>query len=638
MTVSLLDDLQPAWRQLTGTELHYQPAPLPLPDTRWRVPLEYDGEPLGWLSLAAPPAGYSEAATRHLLTVCAQLLAAALGEQNIAQGLADEVLVAWNQIAFLYEVVKINSTNASSHDVGAKLSALAKEVFRCQNAFVAFRNRGQRVYRSAEPLNEAAIDDYFALLAQEKIVLLSDRNPNFLGVRVTLTTPGEAIIGLIGSEVGEFKARERQLIEGLAEQIGTVLDSIALQQQLTASLRLKHELEIAAQIQSSLLPAHLPQPDGYELAGVVVPASQVGGDFYDVVEIDADTLAILMGDVAGKGIPAAMLTTLIRAELRGQALAGVAPGNALARANLALEPDLNRLQTFATALVARLRPAQSTLTFASAGHTASFYWRAPVRASQELLSTALPLGVFPESTHAEHVITMEPGDVLVLYSDGVTEALNSVGQVFGWEGLELVLSVTQTAPADVIKQAILLAVEVHRGGQAMSDDLAVCVLKKQTVRDVSLAARAYQPFAMSAHLGQLKTLERSFDHVLAPWAHLPEVETWRFEVELAVEEHVSNIIRHAYDGQSDRQLQGLFTLYPDRFVVETVDNGAAFDPGYLEAEMPRATNVMEAAEGGYGLPLMRVVMDDVRYERQAAGRNYWWMERRTPSGMRGSSV
>ncbi len=632
MTVSLLDDIQPAWRQLTGTELHYQPASLPPPDTLWRVPLEYDGEPLGWLSLAAPPADDSGHAVQNLLTLAAQLIAAALGEQNIAHGLADEVLVAWNQIAFLYEVVKINSTNASSSEVAAKLSALAKDVFRCQNAFVAFRRQDQRVYRSAEPLNEAAIDDYFALLQQEKIVLLSDRNPNFLGVRVTLTTPGEAIIGLIGSEIGEFKARERQLIEGLAEQIGTVLDSIALQRQLTAGLRLQHELEIAAQIQSSLLPNQLPQPSGYELAGVVVPASQVGGDFYDVVEIDADSLAILMGDVAGKGIPAAMLTTLIRAELRGQALAGISPGNAVARANRALEPDLNRLQTFATALVARLRPSQSTLTFASAGHTASFYWRSRSRASEELLSTALPLGVFPDSTRAEHVITMEEGDVLVLYSDGVTEAMNIFGRVFGWEGLELVLSVAHPAPADVIKHAILQAVQVHRSGQPMSDDLALCVLKKQAA---SSAARAYQPFVMSADLGQLKALEQTFNIVFAPWAHRPDLETWRFEVELAVEEHVTNIIRHAYEQEPDRQLQGLFTLYADRLVVETMDGGVAFNPENLDVEMPHPTNVMDVPEGGYGLPLMRAVMDEVRYERQPTGRNYWRLERRLPSGMVG---
>lgn len=625
MNLALIERVRVVWEELTHTPLRYTPAADPPPDAAWRVPLEHDGEPLGWLSVERPSTDLTENEMVGWLTLCAQLLAEALGERNVANGLADEVLTSWNQQAFLYEILKVNA-RASLEDIAEKISVLAQGVFRCENAFLAFRDAARQVYRSARSLVVERVDEYFDLLAHTAVLALNDRAPTFLGVRVPLTTAGEAILGMLGAEQGEFKARDRQLAESLAEQIGTVLDNLALQRQRTASLRLEQELEIAAQIQSSLLPARLPQLAGFDLAGVIVPAYQVGGDFYDVVDLGEDGLAILMGDVAGKGIPAAMLTALIRAELRGQVLGGASPGTAIARANANLEPDLNRLDTFATALVARLQPYQQRLTFASAGHTASFYWRAALQAAEELLSTTLPLGIFQESLQAEQTVILRPGDLLVFYSDGVTEALGPEGSIFGWSGLKEVLQAVHTASAETIVQAVLQATDLHRRGRPLSDDLTLLVLK----HDRPSGLKAQRSFVFPVEMSCLRQLDGVLHTVLDELARSPAMEDWQIEYHLAMTEHVSNIMRHAYGLHTQGRIYGLLSRHADRMVLETVDLGRPFDPKNWPEKPRRYTRWQDLPEGGYGLPLIRAVMDELHYERRSPGGNYWRLERRLP--------
>jgi hypothetical protein len=396
-----------------------------------------------------------------------------------------------------------------------------------------------------------------------------------------------------------------------------------LQRELTASLRMKRELEIAAEIQASLLPTHLPQPPGIELAGSVMPAAQVGGDFYDVVELDDGALGVLVGDVAGKGIPAAMFTTLVRTELRGQLLARSTPGLALQRTNTALHPDLDRLETFATALALRLDPHTREVTYASAGHTTSLRWQVAMRAPSQLQSTALPLGVLPELKTSERFFTARPGDVMVLYSDGVTEAENAAGKVFGLEGLADVLFAAHPAPAGAIVQAILDGVAAHRRTQASRDDVTVLVIKLGQPNP----AQAYRPFVLPAELSQLPRLDELLADVFDPPVMTPSLETWRHEVVLAVTELASNIIRHAYADMPGSRLHGLFALYDEWLTMDTIDNGHPFDAA-LTPHGP--VDPQTLPERGLGLPILYSVMNTVQYRRLPPNRSHWHLERRLP--------
>jgi serine phosphatase RsbU (regulator of sigma subunit)/anti-sigma regulatory factor (Ser/Thr protein kinase) len=624
MTPAPVTELLDAWRALTGVELRYTNS-LVQSSGELSTALSYEGEPLGALTLEGLPPGFTPAQAKSWLALCGKLLSAAIGEKRVANGLADEVTLAWNQLTFLYEVLKINTLSSDPWQSAEKLSQLASQVFLCRNALIAFRNHPELVYRSTLPLSPDEVLEYFEIVNQAgKVAVLNDRRPTFLGVHVPLTTEGEALIGLIDSEQGQFNAGDRQLAESLAEQIGMVLDNITLQRKLTASLRLKHELEIAAEIQSSLLPTRLPQLPGIELAGLVAPASQVGGDFFDVVELDGGGLAVLVGDVAGKGIPAAMFTTLVRTELRGQLKAFSTPGVALQRTNAALQPDLDRLETFATALALNLDPATRAVSYASAGHTTSLRWQITTQSTVQLQSTALPLGIVPELKTGERIFTARPGDVIVLYSDGVTEAENASGKVFGMEGLADVLFAAHPAPATAILQTILDAVEAHRQGHPAKDDITVLVIKLSQPNP----AERYRPFVLPAELSQLKQLEALLGEVLGSREADPALETWRQETLLALTELASNIIQHAYGDRPGSRLHGLLALYPDRLTIDTIDSGHPFETG---PRFPGQLDFDHLPEGGYGLPIIYSVMEMVRYKRLQPNRSHWHLEKQLPA-------
>ncbi len=617
------------FERLTGRAATWQPAEAGAPSDAAALSLEYDDDHLGWLSIDGVT---TQAELSGLERVSLQLIAAAFGERRVAGGLADEVLTAWNQIAFLYEALKIGTLNSSVSVVAERLGALMQATFRCDNAFVVVRMGGDYVRHTARPLTEDALLNWLELLAlSDGVVLRNDHVPPVLAVRVPLDTGGEVAFGLAGPESGAFLARERQLIENLAGQVGALIDSIALQRRLLASSRLRQELDIAAQIQASLLPAQLPQPAGCEIAGLIVPAAQVGGDFYDVVACADGSYGVMMGDVAGKGMPAALLNSLVRAELRGQVLALPSAGQALARANRALRSDLERLSTFATATLVVLDPNTGRLSLASAGHTPALYWQSRARVSAEIGSTNLPLGLAPEVALTEQALDFMPGDILILYSDGITEAEDPEGRLFGWHGLEDALLAVHAAPADVILQTLLQAVDAHRRGQAMRDDMALLVIRRQP-RPATVEPASYRSFVIPTRFGEIERTQALLLELLTPRVDLREHETWLHETSLAVVEHLTNIIRHAYGEDAQGMIFGLLTVVGDLLVVETVDRGGAvFDTLMLDRAMAIRNALEQAREGGYGLAVIRTVMDVLHYERLASGRNVWRLERRMPA-------
>ncbi len=614
-----------ALEPLCGVPLQFVRTP---PETALpHQPVVTDGRTFGWV--VWPDGRTYPANADAALSAAARVLGLTLAEQVVNRGLADEVLNAWDQLSFLYQVLRLSTTSLTIDQLAARLSALAMAAFACDNAFIVVRTGDGWVTASANGLADDDRLQWLELIKSEPdgVVVRNEGPRAFLGGRAPLATGGEAAFGLLGPAGGEWRARDRQLIEGLLAQIAMLLDGVVLQTRASADARMRQEIEIAAQIQATLQPGRLPQPPGYEFAGMVVPAAQVGGDFYDVREAGEGRIMALMGDVAGKGIPAAMLTSLVRAELRSQAAAQPSPRWALARANQALFPDLERLDTFATAVLVSLDPASGRLELASAGHTATLYWQARTRTAAELPSTGLPLGVTGEVRLGEQVLMMGPGDILVLYSDGVTEVEDSSGRLLGATGLEDVLCATEAASADVILGAISQAVDAHRGGAPMRDDLAALVIKRN---GQGLMGRC-RSFVLPATYASLRQLEPVVAEVLGSLAERVGLDTWLDETALAMAEHLSNIVRHAYGGESGL-ISGLIGLQGDRLVIETVDRGAnVFDVLRLSGEPPPIPSLDQLpTEGGLGLPLIRAVMDTLHYERQLPGRNSWRLTRRLP--------
>jgi sigma-B regulation protein RsbU (phosphoserine phosphatase) len=278
--------------------------------------------------------------------------------------------------------------------------------------------------------------------------------------------------------------------EEVLARVQTHLALRRLQKQLQAANRkMERELAMAAEVQASLLPARLPDIPGWQMAVSLTPARETSGDFFDTIRLPGGKLGIVIADVVDKGVGAAMFmaisSTLIRtyaSELPDQ------PGQALAAVNQRILTD-SQSQQFVTVFYATLDPASGQLTYANAGHNppAWILEHDHVESSVqygpgeivELRYTGIPLGVDEEATWEERSIRLHEGDLLLLYTDGLTDAENKAGEPFGAARLLATCQADRSKSAIEIKNAILEHVYDFIGECWLEDDLAVMVVKRE---------------------------------------------------------------------------------------------------------------------------------------------------------------
>ncbi len=248
--------------------------------------------------------------------------------------------------------------------------------------------------------------------------------------------------------------------------------------ELADRLSLKNDLEIARDIQQAMLPNGLYRATGVETAGVSRPANTVGGDFYDILPLPDGRLAVAVGDVAGKGSPAALLMALLLAILRTLVDEGLGPGELVTRLNAQVSRHAPASR-FITLFYGVYNPADGELVFVNAGHTPPLLLRRS-GACDRLAEGGIALGMFERSTYTAGLANLGPDELLAIYSDGITEAENAAGQPFDEAGLESVLKARQDAAVPDLASLVLGAVERHTGDARMADDLTVLLLRRTT--------------------------------------------------------------------------------------------------------------------------------------------------------------
>jgi len=196
--------------------------------------------------------------------------------------------------------------------------------------------------------------------------------------------------------------------------------------------RIEQELQVARQIQQALLPEMTPELYGWQLATYYKPAREVGGDFYDFLELEDRHLGLVVGDATGKGMPAALVMATTRGMLRAVAQCLDSPGEVLARVNDALYPDIPS-EMFVTCFYAILDPKSGTLSYANAGHDLPYLWHGGD--AEELRARGMPLGLMPEMTYEEKEVVLREGDSVLFYSDGLVEAHDPHYEMFGFPRL-----------------------------------------------------------------------------------------------------------------------------------------------------------------------------------------------------------
>ncbi len=416
---------------------------------------------------------------------------------------------------------------------------------------------------------------------------------------------------------GEFHAKvevpRTQELATLAEcfnQMGVELsDYIERLKRTTAEKeRLASEMAIAAALQQSVLPARPPQYPGWDIAGLTLPARETGGDFYDYLQLPKGKLGFLVADVSGKGLPAALFMLSTRSALRTLATSGVGPARMLKRANRLVAEDAGDSGTFVTLFYGVLDPASGLLRYANAGHNPPLVLRLGGEVL-ELGRTGIPLGALEESSYRQGELILQPGESLVLYTDGVTENPDADNQEFGTRRLtELALALADRdahATVERIKQDVF----AFGGGQVQFDDLTLMVIKRSAPMPGPQAAFSLE---LTADLDALAALA-DFLAAKAQELELPE-EALR-ALELSADEALTNVVNYAYpEGQP-----GVVRLVLEkdgewvRLVIE--DEGRPFDPEQVP-EPDLDAPLEERRIGGLGLYLMDKMMDEVIRSRE----------------------
>ena len=243
-----------------------------------------------------------------------------------------------------------------------------------------------------------------------------------------------------------------------------------------------YELSVAAEIQRRLLPKRTPQIVGFELDAYYNPSASLGGDYYDYIEIDPEHLGIVVADISGKGIPAALLMAQARTLLRAEVKTSISPREVMTRMNRGLAGEIPG-GMFVTMFYAVLNIPKSQLAISNCGHNKLLLWRAAKRSCAEVTTEGMAVGIDKtgkrfEKAVRERIMAVEPGDRFVLYTDGVTEAMNGADEEFGLTRLVQRFQQSTSLTCAQFMKGLMADVKAFRGRAAQSDDITVIAVRR----------------------------------------------------------------------------------------------------------------------------------------------------------------
>jgi len=295
---------------------------------------------------------------------------------------------------------------------------------------------------------------------------------------VPLKVPGRTlgVVELINKTDGSsFNDYDVELLTTFGAQAAIALENVRLVQAALVKERLEHEARLAYDVQSSLIPRKTPAVEGWEFAAWWQPAREVSGDFYDFIK-RPDRLDIILGDVADKGMHAAMFMALTRSTVRASLSQDRSPADSLTVANRLVSAD-SMAGMFVTLFYAALDPASGQLTYVNCGHNPPILIRRGSAELELLGRTGLVMGFDDHATYDQAVCQLGPGDLLLLYTDGVTEAFDAERRQFGVDRLNALLLRERERSAAEVLEALKAALHDHTGDTPQSDDITTVVVR-----------------------------------------------------------------------------------------------------------------------------------------------------------------
>lgn len=484
--------------QANNVLIQWPPFPL-IERSTFAAPLHVNGHAIGKLHVC----GKDTTLARLRLTTDAQMLSDVLQLEYELERMTTDIIDQQDQLMALHQLGQNTRVHNDLSQTLTDLAQIAAQLLKTEVAFMALQREQQTPLLAIYPQASWSNEQWNSLLKrfendptkgqwlfqQHDSLLKSLDVPlrNLLVKRVEIRQATVLLLGAVNKIDGDFQAPDLKLFSTIAEPAAANLENAILHQEMLDQARIQTEMDLARQVQMRLLPQRTPSIPGLELAAQSRPASHVGGDFYDFIFRNESILTLTLGDVSGKGMPAALLMAMLRTVLRGKALEMTvpAPEQLLGNTNEYLYTDFSDVDMFATLFVGQYDCQRHFLYYANDGHAPVIY--RPVCGSAQLLAAdAPPLGMLPINLAEQHAIEFQPGDLLVITSDGFSEAENNQGEMFGYERLLQIVDTLAAMPAHEVIQKIFATVDQFTGDHVQSDDQTLLVFKRTKTDAVSI--------------------------------------------------------------------------------------------------------------------------------------------------------
>lgn len=434
--------------------------------------------------------GVNSTITRQRLEADAQLIASMVLLQSDLDAVVAEAVDQQDQLLAFYNLTQATRDCWDSEQTLKLLAHEAAWLSKAEGAFLFLQLPDQepltghfpRSMMDEQDMGECLKNlythegDYLHLTGEELYWLPSIRN--LLLAEIPVRGASIAVLGVINKIGSEFMSPDMRLIRAIAEYAGTQIEKVLMFEKNLKQAKLQAELELAQRIQRRLtqgLPPNLPELDVWAVSR---PASLVGGDFYDFIPRMNQPFTFVVGDISGKGMPAALLMAITRTVIRTETnlLPMPSPAAIVSRSNSELFEDFTKVSMFATVFVGQYDHADRSLLFANAGHSPVIYCPADGNAAL-LRADGTALGILPNSMSQDHSLKLKPGDLLVVATDGLNEARNLQDMRFGYNRLLQLTESLANKPAREIADALNGTVRDFSNGVSQEDDQTLVVLK-----------------------------------------------------------------------------------------------------------------------------------------------------------------
>lgn len=419
-----------------------------------------------------------------------------------------------------------------------------------------------------------------------------------------------------GTKKVVFTNDDEEILLALAGQAAVAITNAIYHREVLAKQKMERDLQIAKSVQESFLPQELPTRKGFQFEAYYNAAQEVGGDFYDFIPLSEDQLGIVMGDVSGKGVPAALFMARLMSDFRFISLTESEPKDILTKVNDLLSKRSQR-GMFVTLVFVILDTLKRRITFSSAGHLPPLLMHENGRSHLLELESGIPLGIAEGREFSQDSVPLEGGDSILLYTDGLMEARNAKEEQFGIQKILEAMAKKSKSNAHIMTKYLLDVVNNFVGDTPQHDDLTFVLFKadksKPTSKKDKTASRR-PGFGKSQSIGIsvpsdpkfLSLIRKNVDSILGD---LNFVEADRRKIVLAVDEATSNVIKYSYKGDLTKRIDFMIEMAGGNILFKIRDYGETPD---VEKIKPR--EIKDLRPGGLGTHFLREVMDDVQYD------------------------